>query len=121
MLRPRHDDIEDGASVESEDKSFKYVCVACGHSDLIAPLMINALNDAYDYDPREGGEPSVECCNDCDRSTFLIHEQHCLWCGAELEYKECSFCEEALGQSDQDNDGLCSYHAHGFAKAMRDD
>lgn len=121
LLRPSQDDIEDGASVESQDKSFKYVCVACGHSDLIAPLMIKALNDAYDYDPRDGGEPGVEGCNDCDRSTFLIHEQHCLWCGAELDYKECSLCEEALGQGDQYNGGLCGYHAYAFDKAMRDD
>jgi hypothetical protein len=121
LLRPSQDDIEGGASVESQDKSFEYICVACGHSDLIAPLMIKALNDAYDYDPRDGGEPGVEDCNGCDRSTFLIHEQHCLWCGAELDYTECSVCEEALGQGDQDNGGLCGYHAHVFDKVMRDD
>lgn len=80
LIRPRQEDIEDGVSIETQDKSFRYVCVACGHSDLIAPLMIKALKDAYDYDPRDGGEPGVEGCNDCDRSTFLIHEQHCLWC-----------------------------------------
>lgn len=121
LLRPNQDDIEDGSSVESQDKSFKYVCVACGHSDLIAPLMIKALNDAYDYDPHDGGEPGVEGCNHCDRSTFLIHEQHCLWCGAELDYKECLACEEVLGQGDQYNGGLCGYHAHVFDKMMRDD
>lgn len=121
LLRPSQADIEEGASVESQDDSFKYLCAACGHSELIAPLMIKALNDAFDYDPRDGGEPGVETCNDCGRSTFLIDEQHCLWCRAELDYKECSLCEEALGQDDQDNGGLCGYHAHAFDKAMRDD
>jgi len=121
LLSPSQDDIEKGTSVERQDKTFRYVCVACGHSGLIAPLMIDALSDTYNYDPRDGGEPSIEDCNDCGRSTFLIHEQQCLWCGAELDYKECSFCEEALGQGDQENRGLCSYHVHAFDKAMRDD
>jgi hypothetical protein len=121
LLRPSQNDIERGGSVENQDKSFEYVCSACGHSDLIAPLMIKALNDAYDYAPRDGGEPGVEGCNGCNRSTFLIHEQHCLWCRAELHYTECSVCEEALGQDDQDNGGLCGYHAHVFDKVMRDD
>lgn len=121
LLRPNQEDIEEEASVEYQDNSFKYVCVACGHSDLIAPRMIKALNDAYDYDPRDGEEPCIEACNDCGRHTFLINEQHCLWCDAELDYKQCTYCEEALGQSDQDNGGLCSYHAYALDKAMRDD
>lgn len=121
LLRPSQDDIESAASVESEDESFKYLCVACGYSDLIAPLMIEALNDAYDYDPRDGGEPDVEACDECDRSTFLIPQQQCQWCGAETEHRECSVCEEPLGQDDQGNGGLCSYHAHVLSKAMRDD
>lgn len=121
LLRPNQEDIEDGASVEYQDDSFKYVCVACGHSDLIAPLLIKTLNDVYDYDPRDGGEPCVENCYSCNRPTFLIVEQHCMWCGAELDYNECKFCEEPLGQGDQLNDGLCGYHAHVYNKAMRDD
>ncbi|WP_422097194.1 hypothetical protein [Variovorax sp.] len=121
LLGPRQHDIDCGSRVESQDDSFKYVCVACGHSDLIAPLMIKALNDAYDYDPRDGGEPGVEGCRCCDRSTFFILEQHCLWCGAELDYNKCSLCEEPLGQDDQDNGGYCGYHAHQLDKVMRDD
>jgi len=121
LLQPSHDDIEEGSSVEHQDSSFRYTCVGCGHSDLIAPLIVEALNNAYDYDPRDGGEAGVEGCNQCDRSTFVIHEQQCLWCGAELDYTQCSLCEEPLGQGDQDNGGLCGYHAHVLAKMMRDD
>lgn len=121
LLRPNQEDIEEGASVEYQDDSFKYVCVACGHSDLFAPQMIKALNDAYDYDPRDGGEPCVEDCNDCGRPTFLTHEQRCQWCDAELDYKSCTVCEDALRQGDQDNGGLCSYHAYQLDKAMADD
>ncbi len=107
-------------TVESDITNFRYVCVACGHSDLIVPLMINELNDAYDYDPLDGGEPLVEECNQCGNSTFLIGDQHCLWCGAKLNYTEC-FCGEALGQDDQHNGGRCGYHQNVYEKLMRDD
>ena len=121
LLRPHTDDIDDGLSVEGYDKDFRYVCVACGHSDLIGPLMIKNLADADDYDPRDGEEPNVETCYQCDRDTFVISEQSCLWCEAELDYSECAACGEALRQDDQDNGGLCGYHHHMHEKMMRDD
>lgn len=121
LLRPSQEDIDEGASIENQDDTFRYVCVACGHSDLIGPLMVKELNDADDYDPRDGGEADVEECNACGRSTFVISEQHCLWCGAELDYPECTLCEEPLRQEDQSNGGLCGYHLHVYEKVMRDD
>lgn len=121
LLRPSQEDIDEGASVENQDNTFRYVCVACGHSDLIGPLMVKELNGAYDYDPRDGGEADVEECNACGRSTFIISEEHCLWCGAELDYPECTLCEEPLRQEDQSNGGLCGYHLHVYEKVMRDD
>ncbi|MGB7400336.1 hypothetical protein [Castellaniella sp.] len=121
LLRPHAEDIEEGMGVERYDEKFRYVCVACGYSDLIGPLMIKNLEDAYDYDPRDGGEPGVETCNECQRDTFVIGEQHCLWCRAELDYPECTVCEEPLRQEDQFNGGLCGYHNHVYEKMMRDD
>jgi uncharacterized protein with PIN domain len=121
LLRPHPDDINDAISVERHDDVFRYVCVACGHSDRIGPLMIKNFDDAYYYDPRDGGEPSVETCNECQRETFVIGEQHCAWCGSELDHTQCDICEEALGQDDQHNGGLCGYHNHMYEKAMHDD
>lgn len=121
LLSPHPEDLENGASVESQRNEFRYVCIACGHSDLITPLMINVLNDAYDYDPRDGGEPLIEECRECGNDTFVIDEQRCLWCEAELDYTECVVCKEVLGQDDQVNGGLCGYHNHMHEKVMRDD
>ena len=121
LLRPHADDIEEGLSIEGYEEAFRYVCVACGNSDLIVRLMMKNLDDAYDYDPRDGGEPGVETCNECQRDTFVISEQHCLWCGMELDYSECAVCEEALRQDDQFNGGLCGYHSHLHEKLMQDD
>lgn len=83
--------------------------------------MLKKLNDAYYYDPRDGGEPDIEQCRECDRNSFVISEQQCLWCGAELYYTECEDCDEPLRQDDQYNGGRCSYHAHLYDKMMRDD
>jgi hypothetical protein len=120
LLRPHQDDVEAGDRVEDHDDTFRYVCVACGYADRIGPLLVKELNDAYDYDPRDGGEANVEECYVCNRSTFVISEQHCLWCGEELNFQECSFCEEPLRQEDQANGGLCGYHSHLYEKALRD-
>ena len=121
LLRPSQEDIDEGASVENEDRNFRYVCDACGYSDLIGPLMVKKLNDAYYSDPRDGGEPDVEDCYECGRATFVISDQSCLWCGSELDYARCEYCEEPLRQEDQSNGGLCSYHNHLYEKSMRDD
>jgi hypothetical protein len=120
LLAPPQELLDEGCSVENQERSFNYVCMACGYSDLIVPLMIETLNNAYDYDPRSGEEPSIEQCLECDHGTFMIYDQNCLWCDAELDYTECGLCEDSLGQEDQDNGGLCGYHAHLQEKFMRD-
>lgn len=121
LLSPHPEDLEEGNGVDRQDDIFKYQCMACSHVDLIAPLMIETLNDAYDYDPRDGGEPGVESCHECDRGTFIIHEQKCSWCDATLDYSQCKVCEEPLSQDDQMNGGLCGYHLHIYEKVMQDD
>lgn len=121
LLAPAQENLDAGDTVEYNDDRFQATCIACGYTVLIAPLMVDALEKAHSYDPRDGDEPSVEGCNQCGRGTFLIHEQSCLWCAAELEYTECEMCEESLGQEDQDNGGLCSYHAYSYEKFMRED
>jgi len=120
LLAPSQEHLDEGASVEHQDESFEYRCEACGNADLIGPVLIAALNREHDYDPRDGEEATVEACDECRRETFLIYEQECLWCGAELEYSECEDCGEPLGQDDQFNDGKCGYHAHLWEKMMRE-
>lgn len=121
LLTPRKDQLDEGCNVTHQEDTFEYVCLTCSHSDLIVPLMIETLDNAHFCDPRNGDEPSIEDCLECDHATFIISDQCCLWCEAELDDKECWACGEALGQYDQDNDGLCGYHAHTYEKAMRDD
>ncbi|MGK8855472.1 hypothetical protein [Pseudomonas aeruginosa] len=121
LLAPVQDHLDAGETLEHDDEIFQATCVACGHTGLIVPLMMNELAKAHRYDPRDGDEPTLEACVECGRNTFVIHEQRCLWCAAELEHTECEICEELLRQEDQDNGGYCSYHAHAYEKFMRED
>ncbi len=121
LLAPSQEDLDAGNGVMNDDLRFMATCIACGESFLIAPLMVEALERAHDFDPRDGDEATLEGCDQCGHSTFLIIEQQCLWCGAELDYDECEMCEERLNQDDQDNGGLCSYHANAYEKFMRED
>lgn len=121
LLAAAQENLDAGDSVESDDHHFCARCIACGHSELIVPLMMRALDKAHFYDPRDGSEPTLESCYQCRRHAFVIDEQTCLWCAAELEYTECEVCEEPLRQEDQDNGGYCSPHAHAYEKHMEDD
>lgn len=123
LLRPNPEDLEQGQTVESDDDTFRYQCFSCGYVDLIGPQMIDALDTAYTpyRHYKDGGEPTVETCMACGHDTFVVGEQRCFWCGVELDYKKCTACEEPLSQEDQDNGGLCGYHAYVYEKNMRDD
>ncbi|MGC3892753.1 hypothetical protein [Pseudomonas urmiensis] len=120
LLAPSQASIDECASVEHNADTFTVTCIACNHTGLIAPLMLRALSNEHDYDPRDGGEPTLDNCPECGRLTFNLIEQSCHWCGAELEYTHCELCEEPLGLEDQWNEGLCGYHAHMIEKNMRD-
>jgi hypothetical protein len=121
LLAASVENLDAGETVEYNDESFQATCIACGHMELIVPLMMRELGKAHRYDPYDGDEPTLENCCACKREAFAIHDQQCLWCSSELEYFECSLCEEPLRQEDQDNGGYCSYHAHAFEKVMRED
>lgn len=120
LLTASPDSIQAGLSVERDEEAFEYACLGCGHRELVAPVLIEALNDAHAYDPSSGEDPEVEGCDVCEHLTFVICEQICFWCQAGLKYTACSICGDGLGQDDQHNRGLCGYHANQLAKTMRE-
>ncbi|MEN4710297.1 hypothetical protein [Pantoea agglomerans] len=103
-------------TVLNNDDKFKYSCSKCGHSDLIAPIIMDKFKNEFFYWPPNGDDPTYETCFQCDRKTFVIHEQACRWCNEKLDYDECIACEEPLNQDDQDNGGYCGYHYHMMSK-----
>lgn len=121
LLMPAQENLDAGDSVETDDKRFLSMCVKCSHRELIAPLLLESLARSHTYDPRDGDEPTLERCYECNREAFVVLDQACLWCGCELDYTECEDCGDPLGQEEQDNGGRCSYHAYAYEKFMRED
>lgn len=116
LLKASSEDIESGYTVEDNEDVFRYECISCTHTEAIVPLLTQAFESEFFYWPADGDEPTYEECDSCNHHYFVISEQKCRWCAHELDYTECTFCEDPLGQSDQINDGLCGYCSHRFYK-----
>ena len=93
----------------SEDFSF---------SDVVEDCIDELLSgDAY-TSVKEGEDRPYGTCPQCDKDTFILAEACCVACEGELEYTECSMCEEPLSLDDQSLDGMCSYCRYKFDKMM---
>lgn len=111
LIAPHPESLGANMRVESDPERFDYLCLACSYSGPVVERMLEALALAHEYDPRDGGDDTLETCNVCGVEAFLTYKQCCQWCGEGLTFTECFICESGLGQADQDNGGLCSYHA----------
>lgn len=109
LIKAHQDDLDLTLTVKDSDK-FRYHCLSCNYVDFIAPLLCGIFQEANDYDPRNGDEPTYDTCYACGHDTFLLSENQCQWCEEELDYTECSYCSEPLSRDEQDLGGLCSYH-----------
>ncbi|RJT16264.1 hypothetical protein [Rahnella inusitata] len=121
LLMAAQEDLDLNISVEHNEDQFRYRCVNCGYADLIAPELLHAIYVTNYQDSRDGSEPTLEHCYQCNHDTFLILEQKCAWCDAELEYNACEMCGQALTQEEQINGGLCSADEYSREKFMRED
>jgi hypothetical protein len=121
LLNASHMNLAAGETVSEDESLFNFICTSCGETELIAPLLIEALQREFFYWPPDGDEPTYEMCYQCGHETFLIAEQSCRWCECVLERKSCSICGEMLTQDEQDNEGLCSYHNYLSSKYDMDD
>lgn len=99
-----------------DNDEFQYKCVSCECNSNFKPILIDSFERANFYWIPDGDEPEYEDCASCRNGTFIISEQECRWCGEGLDYNECKFCDEPLGQDDQINDGLCAYCYYKYTK-----
>ncbi|MGS0559480.1 hypothetical protein ACU8XX_22065 [Escherichia sp. MAL-1] len=120
LIAPDIEQLERGETVEYNEESFLYNCLACNNSGLAAQLLIDTLNEDNFVDPRNGGEPTIDSCYSCEHETFDVIKQQCLWCNYELDYKECIHCGITLGQEEQDLGGRCGYCNNQYDKIMRE-
>jgi len=103
-----------------DDLSFR--CMSCGQLSTFDDVIEDAVSDCFFVESyvamTDGGDVPVTICHECGKDTFVFAEGTCLACHGTLDYTECAVCGEGLGPDDQDNNGLCSYHAW---QAQKDD
>lgn len=97
-------------------------CASCGFDSAFDNVIEAAVEECFAGESyiamTDGGDQPVGMCHDCLKETFLIAEGQCIACKGRLHFTRCAVCGESLGPDDQDNNGLCSYHAW---QADRDD
>ncbi|MWL89782.1 hypothetical protein [Cupriavidus sp. SW-Y-13] len=97
-------------------------CSACGQESTFDDVIEEAVEECFHGEAyiamTDGGEPPVALCHSCCKHTFILEDSQCVACEETLDYTVCEICGAALGPDDQDNNGLCGYHAW---QAQRDD
>jgi len=97
-------------------------CASCGLDFDFDRVIEAAVEECYYAESyiamTDGGDQPVGTCPECDRETFLFEDMRCIACAGELKYPRCEMCGSVLGPDDQENNGLCNYHAW---QAGRDD
>lgn len=97
-------------------------CKSCSvdfsFSDIVANCIDELLSvDAY-ISVKDGGESPYGTCEQCGKDTYVHAEACCVACEAELEYTECSACEEPLSLDEQDLEGMCSYCRYKYDRVI---
>jgi hypothetical protein len=99
-------------------------CSKCGEEADNETVIEAAIGEHLTWDvyeaAKEGDNPPLENCPECDRDTYVLSEGRCLnpGCDFSLVGYECAVCSAGLTLDDyRYGDGhLCSYHAHVMSK-----
>lgn len=100
-------------------EDLEFICTICGNIDSYQHIVEYAAIERYGlthYQAKDGESTILFKCHECGKETFLISEDVCLACGAELTYKKCMVCGIDLTPDEQDLSGLCNYHDYVLSK-----
>lgn len=108
---------DDPANIDFQ--STDATCRACGEQITAEALVETAIDEHLALSHREiaqGEEPIHTNCHECSMKTYVMAENRCGWCHANLG--TCHICGEQLSPNnvDVDNHRLCSYHGHVLSK-----
>ena len=115
--------------VEASDEDDVYPdvslhCKSCNHEFRFADVVEKCIENLYGGQAyiaaKEGEEPPYGNCLECGKEAFILHENRCIACEAEMEYTCCSSCEQTLTLDEQINEGMCSYCNYQYEKLMRE-
>lgn len=100
-----------------------FQCRVCGEEADLREVLPPALEAVFSYSTyeamKEGGEPDIGTCPNCDAEAFHREDDICLVCGEGRSYEHCARCACSLGLDEQET-GLCGYCQHAHEKMMAD-
>lgn len=103
--------------------SATWVCAACGYrrdaQEWVGQIVPELYSGEIFIAIKDGDEPPVANCPECNQEAFVYAASQCLACGFEFDGGgECSLCGEPLGLEDY-GEAFCSYHRY-VAERERD-
>jgi len=108
------------APVGAEYPDFNLDCQTCGTDLYVPDLVVDGIQEAYAVEAyealKDGGQDPVVACPNCNEDAYLVEEDRCMLCDESKTYENCNICGTPLGVDEQDDGGLCSYHAYTFSK-----
>lgn len=117
LITPSPEALKMELNISESPSEFKYSCHECAFTSLIAPLLLEKLDDEYYINPFNGDELRVLECIECGLDAYIAEEDICYWCEYNKTYHECAVCYTYLSIEEQEFNGLCSYHA---TQALKD-
>lgn len=77
LIAPHPVSLRASMRVESDPEQFDCLCLACSYSGPVAERMLEALAEAHEYDPGNGGDDTLQPCDACGVEAFLTYKQSC--------------------------------------------
>ena len=100
--------------------SLTFKCNGCGEEMEFDDIIEAAIDEAYFGETyvsmTDGGDPPLDWCEHCGRTTFHVESGNCLACLGCHKYRTCAICHKALDSAEQHLRGLCEYHHHSLTK-----
>ena len=98
----------------------EFTCQSCGeqwHFEGLAPLAISDYFAEANYRSiKDGGDPVVITCPECNEDTYILEDDVCALCGASAIERDCQRCGQTIPPEEIDGEGYCGWCAHMMSK-----
>ena len=97
-------------------------CAVCGAKldadDVIEQALGGGTATEAHVAVKDGGDPPIETCPECDHEGYVTVEDRCAVCGFSMGGATCAVCDSPLSVEEYalTGGGLCSYHQYQMEK-----
>lgn len=108
-----------GSDLLRFDNDSNMECRACGSVVGREAAIVRIAEEPSGYttyvSAKDGGEPEVVACPECNDKAFIVEEMVCACCGASQD-SECERCGNKIPIEELDGSGLCGWCSHMSSK-----